>query len=77
MQNIIWDNLFTCHRCQPYTCAPQTGKNVAAFMGYTKNYFGKEFNNICKHWDAYFRNPEKKAIDCIKKMIDFNRQAVV
>lgn len=77
MQNIIWNNLFICHRCQPHICAPQANKSEEAFVGNTKKYFGKEFNNICKHWDAYFRSPDEKTINCLKKMIDFKKQTII
>lgn len=77
MQDIIWDNLFICHRCHPRSCAPQAVKSEEAFTGHTKKYFGREFNNICKHWDAYFRNPDAKTVNCIKKMIEFKKQTII
>lgn len=76
MQEIIMNNLFSCHRCHPHSCAPQ-GVNVEDFRGHTKTYFGKEVHTMCKHWDAFFNNPDQRTVDCIKRMLEFNRQAII
>lgn len=76
LQEIIMNNLFFCHRCHPHSCAPR-GVKEEEFKGHTKKYFGIEVHTMCKHWDAFFHNPDPKTIDCIKKMIEFNKQTII
>jgi len=73
LQDIIWDNLFKCRICSPKLCSSQASKSEETFRGFNKTYFGKEFDNICKFWDAYFQNPDDKTINCIKRILDFKK----
>jgi hypothetical protein len=75
LQSIIWDNLFICRKCNSRLCSSQANKAEETFTGFNKTYFGKEFENICKFWDAYFQNPDEKTINCIKRIIDFKKNA--
>ena len=79
LQDILWDNLYKCIRCGNRTnvCVKETGKSEETFKGYTKIYFGKEFDDTCKHWNARFYNPDGKAFDCIIKMMEYKRDTIV
>ncbi|MCL2406953.1 MAG: hypothetical protein FWC95_03405 [Defluviitaleaceae bacterium] len=57
LKAIAWKNITTCGDCGA-GCAPGRSKNV----------LGKEFNNICQSTLA-FPNPEKDALDCLKKVV--------
>jgi len=73
LQDIIWDNLFICRKCNPRLCSSQANKAEETFTGFNKTYFGKEFENICKFWDAYFQNPDGRTIACIKRIMEFKK----
>jgi len=77
LQEIIWNNLHKCRRCNPRACAPQAKTSAELFKGFTRNYFGKEIDGTCKFWNAVFCNPDIKAIDCIKKMIEYKKQTII
>lgn len=77
LQDIIWDNLFKCRRCNPRLCSSQANKIEETFTGFNKTYFGKEFDNICKFWDAYFENSDERTIHCLKRIIDFKKENIL
>ena len=76
LQEVIWDNLFTCRVCNPRLCSSQAHKPEETFAGFTKTYFGREFDNICKFWDAYFVNPDARTVNCIEKMVGYTKDCV-
>jgi len=65
-QGIIWDDLHYCRNCA-YGCFP----------GKTKAILGKEFSGLCPTFynKVNFVNPDEKAIDIIKNLLEFERQA--
>ena len=78
MQDVIWTHVTArkCRRCIPDRCAKQFGADAKTFTGCTKVYFGREFNNLCKY-TAYFRNPDKRAVECNKKICDLKKQNIL
>ena len=77
MQDVIWTYVTArkCCRCIPKKCAKQFGIDEETFTGCTKVYFGREFNNLCKY-TSYFNNPDKRAVDCLKKICELQKQNI-
>jgi len=65
-QGIVWNDLHYCRNCA-YGCFP----------GRTKTVLGKEFSGLCATFynKVNFVNPDEKAIDCIKSLLDLEKQA--
>jgi len=78
MQDVIWKHVTArkCRRCIPDRCAKQFGGDAKTFTGCTKVYFGREFNNLCKY-TSYFHNPDKRAVDCMKKICELKKQNII
>ena len=76
MKNIIWDkkNIYFCNGCWASnpnfpdprdSCGPRPVRTI----------FGKEFSNLCGRGFFWFFNPDEAAIDCIKRLLELERQA--
>jgi len=72
MKNIIWEkkNIYFCNNCwytpeNPRACAP--GKNLSIL--------GKTFENLCGRAFFWFYNPNEATINCIKKLLEYEKQA--
>lgn len=76
LQTYIWNNVGYCRHvlmgdCNFHGCAP----------GMSKTIVGKEFKNICLAHAGIGRrvmvahDPDKNTIDCIKKLLEFERKA--
>jgi len=76
LQCCLWDNVSHCRNflmggCNYHGCAPGMSKTIA----------GKAFNNICSAHASVGRrvmvayDPSEATIDCIKKLLEFEREA--
>ncbi len=71
LQNFIWDNMHHCINvlrggCNSHNCSP--GKNITLL--------GKEIKSVCRgRQPVWFFDPDKTAIDCIKKLLEFEKNA--
>jgi hypothetical protein len=78
LQEIMWENIYQCRKCSPSLCAPQAGKPVEGYTGFDRTFFGRKFENTCKHWrGGVFRTPNKETIDCIKKVLEYKKQLII
>ena len=77
LHEIIWGNLSKCAFCGNGACLKETKKNRETFNGFSKTYFGKVFDATCKHREAVFLNPDEQAMNCIKKLIEYQRDTVI
>jgi len=71
LQNYIWDNVKICRNvlygsCNSHGTAP----------GHNEKILGKDFENVC-HQNKYFAvyNPNETDIDCIKRLLELEKQA--
>jgi len=64
MKEIARANVCRCVNC---------GNNCP---GNTKIIFGKEFTNTC-NVAMRFRNPDGEALECVKKLVEMRKQAIV
>ena len=79
LRKFIWNGLVSCVAYYPKKdgdkkgcCHP--GKSCAG--GQTKIVFGKEFKNMCIARDTFFYDPDDKAIENIKKIIEFRQMKI-
>jgi len=78
LTEIMWRNIYQCRLCNPAFCAPQAGKAVDTYTGFDRVFFGRKFENTCKHWrGGVFRTPNKETIDCIKKVLEYKKRAII
>lgn len=70
LQNLLWDNVHHCKNvltggCNSHNCSP--GRNITVL--------DKEIKSVCLGRQPFwFYEPDKTAINCIKKLMDFERQ---
>lgn len=77
LREIVWQNLAFCRRCNPNSCAQRLKEPAETFCGVRRTFWGREFDGICVGGgDAHFHDPDDAQIHCIKKLIDFRRQAI-
>lgn len=65
MKEIAWANVNICGKCGS-SCAP----------GKRKMIFGKEFDNVCSA-DMAFHIPNAEILDCIKKLLEMRKYAIL
>ena len=72
MKSIIWEkkNIYFCNNCwytpeNPRACAPGRSMTV----------LGKKFENLCGRGFFWFFNPDEATINCIKKLVEHEKQA--
>jgi len=76
-QNIFWDNVRYCNNCSskgrdagkipPQPCAG----------GVCKNFFGKDFNGLCKHSTPAFTtipNPDETTVNAVKNLLGLEKE---
>ena len=77
MRDVIWTYMTAnkCRRCVPKSCAKIAGENPDSFTGFTVDLFGRKFNDLCKY-NAYFYNPDTRAVECMKKICVLKKQNI-
>jgi len=64
LQNLIWDNLYYCNKCNP--CAP----------GISKTILGREIKDLCRSRTPFwFWNPDERTVSCIKRLLELEKMA--
>jgi len=76
MKKIIWDerNLYFCNGCwmsNPNFPEPRDSCGTRPI----RNIFGKDFNGLCGRGFFWFFNPDEATIDCIKRLLELEKQA--
>ena len=76
MKSIIWDikNMYFCNGC--WTSNPNfPGARDICGPRPVRTIFGKEFHGLCGRAFFWFFNPDKPTLDCIKKLLELEKQA--
>ena len=78
MQDVIRTYLTArkCRRSVPRFWAKLCDGKADTFAGFKIELFEQEFDNLCKY-NAYFDNPGKKAVECMKKICEFKKQNII
>ena len=87
LQHFLWDNVFYCVHKPTESLPPVEARNHALTLpcniwncapGKSITVCGKEMTNICRNGNRqyfWFRNPDKAAIDAIKRLLELEQQA--
>jgi len=69
--DIVHANMNKCRRCDhTHLCAAKVGEDKEKFIGFKKTVLGREFDDLCGV-GTNFVNPDKKALECIEKIIEY------